>query len=89
MSADMGRVDGLHPGGVLLAEVFEQLQPGAHLQHLRRRDPRLGQPAVGQQLPQQLGVGPVGLRPTLRSTRSGGIGGSATCASTPRAAGAA
>ena len=44
-------VDALHPGGVLLTQVAEQLQPGAHLQHLLRRDPRFRQPAAGEQFP--------------------------------------
>ena len=44
------RVDALHPAGVLLAQVLEQLQPGAHLQHVRRRNPRFGQPPVGEQI---------------------------------------
>jgi hypothetical protein len=59
---------------VLLAQVLEQLQPGAHLQHVRRRDPRLGQPPVGEQLAQQSGVGAVGLGPPFRSARGRGVG---------------
>jgi hypothetical protein len=68
------RVDALHPGGVLLAQVLEQLQPGAHLQHLLGRDPRLGQSTAGEQIPQQPGVGAVGLRPPLRAAGGRGIG---------------
>jgi hypothetical protein len=68
------RVQPLDPGGVLLAQVLEQLQPGAHLQHLLRRNPRLGQPAVGEQVPQQPGVGAVGLGPPFRPARGRGVG---------------
>jgi hypothetical protein len=34
----------LHPPSVLVAQVFEQLELGADLQAVPRRDPRLGQP---------------------------------------------
>ncbi len=67
-------MDALHPGGVLLAQVLEQLQPGAHLQHLLGRDPRLGQPPAGEQLAQMPGVGAVGLGPPLRPARGRGLG---------------
>lgn len=52
-----GGVDALNPGGVLVAQVLVQLQHRAHLPDLLGWNPRLGQPASGQQLPQQLGVG--------------------------------
>jgi hypothetical protein len=62
------------PGGVLLAQVAEQLQPGTHLQHLLRRNPRLRQPPGRQQLAQMPGVGAVTLRTTLRPAGGRGVG---------------
>jgi len=41
---------------------------------LRRWDPRLRQAALFQQLPQQLGIGPVGLGPPLGATQGRGLG---------------
>jgi hypothetical protein len=55
------RVDALHPGSVLTAQVVVQLQQRPALQHPRRRHPALRQPALGQQLPQVPGVGLVRL----------------------------
>jgi hypothetical protein len=76
-------VNALHPGGVLLAQVPEQLQPGAHLQHLFRRDPRLRQPPAGKQLVQVPSVGAVGLRAPFGPRAAAVSAGSARCASTP------
>ena len=67
-------VDALHPAGVLIPQILEQLQQTPYLQHLLRCDPRLGQPPRGQQLAQLPGVGPVGLGPPLRSTCRRGLG---------------
>ncbi len=76
-------MNALHPGGVLLAQVPEQLQPGAHLQHLFRRDPRLRQPPAGKQLVQVPSVGAVGLRAPFGPRAAAVSAGSARCASTP------
>jgi hypothetical protein len=59
------RVDPLHPGGVLVTQVLEQLQHRPHLERVLRRDPRFGQPALGQQVAQRAGVYPVALRAAL------------------------
>jgi len=42
---------------VLAAQIMAGLQQRPALQDLRRRDPALRQPAIGQQLPQVPGVG--------------------------------
>jgi hypothetical protein len=46
------RVDPLHPGGVLAAQVVVGLQQRPALQDPRRRDPALRKPVLAQQLPQ-------------------------------------
>jgi hypothetical protein len=67
------RVDPLHPGGVLGPQVVIQLQQRPALQDVRRRDPALRQPALGQQLPQVPGVGLVGLGVPLAAPGERGI----------------
>jgi hypothetical protein len=68
------RVDALQPGRVLAAQVVIQLQQRPALQDAGRRDPAFGQPALGQQLPQVPGVGPVGLGAPLAAPGGGRIG---------------
>ncbi len=68
------RVDALHPGGVLAAQVIVGLQQRPGFQDLPGRDPALGQPALGQQLPQVPGVGLVGLGVPLAAAGERGIG---------------
>ena len=68
------RVDALHPGGVLAAQIVVGLQQRPAFQDLLRRDPALGQPAIGQQLPQVPGVGLVGLGVPLAAAGEGGVG---------------
>jgi hypothetical protein len=68
------RVDALGPGGVLDPKVAVQLQRRPALQHMARRDPALGQPPVGKQLPQVPRVGPVCLRVPLPTAQRGGVG---------------
>ena len=68
------RVHALHPRGVLGAQVVIALQQRPALQHLRRRDPALRQPALGQQVTQQPRVRPVGLGPLLAAACRRGIG---------------
>jgi hypothetical protein len=50
--AEEHRVDALHPGGVLGAQVVVGLRQSPAVQDAGRRDPALRQPALGQQLPQ-------------------------------------
>ena len=80
------RVDALHPGGVLGPQVVVGLQQRPALQDVRRRDPALGQPPVGQQLPQVPRVGLVGLGVPLAAPSAAVSAGSPTCAATPAAA---
>ena len=68
------RVDPLHPGGVLAAQVMVGLQQRPGFQDLPGRDPALGQPALGQQLPQVPGVGLVGLGVPLAAAGERGVG---------------
>ena len=56
---------------MLAAQVVVGLQQRPALQDLRRRDPALRQPAVGQQLPQVPGVG---LGVPLAAAGEGGVG---------------
>jgi hypothetical protein len=65
------RVDALRPGGVLAAQVVSGLQQRPALQDLRRRDPALRQPALGQQLLRASPPGPGDARslPRTDSTR--------------------
>jgi hypothetical protein len=63
----------LRLGGVLAAHVVVGLQQRPVFQDLRRRDPALWQPALGQQPPQVRGVGFVGLGVPLAATGSGGV----------------
>src|SRR5436305_508894 len=60
-------VQALDPAGVLVAQIFEQLEQRAQLGDLLGRDPRLRQSPTGQQVPQVSGVEPVGLRAALRA----------------------
>jgi len=68
------RMRALHPGGVLGAQVVIQLQQRPALQDVLRRDPALGQPALGQQVPHQPRIGPVGLGPLLAAAGRRGVG---------------
>jgi hypothetical protein len=58
----------LRLGGVLAAQVMIGLQERPAFQDLRRRDPALREPAIGQQLPQVPGVGLVSLGTPLAAT---------------------
>jgi hypothetical protein len=57
---------------VLAAQIVVGLQQRPALQDLRRRDPALRQPTVGQQLPQVPGVGLAGLGVPLAAAGEGG-----------------
>jgi hypothetical protein len=67
-------VQPLLPGGALIDQGLAQPHQHPQLQQVRRWDPRLRQAALFQQLPQQLGVGPVGLGPPLGATQGRGLG---------------
>jgi hypothetical protein len=67
------RVDALHPGGVLGAQVVVGLQQRPAVQDAGRRDPALRQPALGQQLPQVPRVGLVGLGVPLAAASRRGV----------------
>ena len=62
-------VDPLHPRRALIDQRLVQPHPFPPLQHDRRRDPRLRQPAVLQQLAQQPTVAAIGLGAPLATTR--------------------
>jgi len=71
------RTHPLHPVGALVDQVLIEPHLGPHLGHLRRGNPRLGQPAILEELTQVLRVQPVGLGvPLLAPGRRGlaGIG---------------
>jgi hypothetical protein len=59
---------------VLAAQIMVGLQQRPVLQDLRRRDPALRQPALGQQRPEVPGVGFVGLGVPLAAAGGGGVG---------------
>jgi hypothetical protein len=65
------RVDPLHPGGVLAAQVMISLQQRSVLQDVPGRDPALRQPALGQQRPEMPGVG---LGPPFPAAGGSGVG---------------
>jgi hypothetical protein len=67
------RVDALHPGGVLGAQVVVGLQQRPAVQDAGRRDPALRQLALGQQLPQVARVGLVRLGVPLAAPGEGGV----------------
>jgi hypothetical protein len=66
-----GGLDPLEPRRALLVEILIQPHPGPGLEHVRRRDPRLGQVVLAEQLPQVAGVGPVGLGAALGTSLGG------------------
>ena len=66
-------MDALHPGGVLGPQIVVGLQQRPAFQDEGRRDPALGQPALGQQFPQVPRVGLVGLGVPLAAPGEGGI----------------
>jgi hypothetical protein len=51
------------PAGALLEEVLVEPDRGAGLQHMRRGNPRLRYPPVGQQLPKVAGISPMVSQP--------------------------
>ena len=67
------RVDPLHPGGVLGAQVVIQLEQRPAFQDMPRRDPAFRQPPVGQQHPQVPRIGAVGLGVPLAAPQRGGV----------------
>jgi hypothetical protein len=68
------RVDALLPLGALVDQGLAQPHQLTQVQDVRRRDPRLRQPILLQQLPQVAGIGPVGLGATLAAPQRGGVG---------------
>jgi hypothetical protein len=71
---EQDRVDALHPGGVLAAQIMVGLQRRPAFQDVTGRDPALRQPALGQQHPQVPAVGLVGLGVPLAPAGERGIG---------------
>jgi hypothetical protein len=67
------RVDALHPGRMLAAQVMVGLQHRPAFQDVPGRDPVLRQPALGQQYPQVPAVGLVGLGVPLAAAGERGI----------------
>ena len=67
------RVDPLHPGGVLAAQVMVGLQQRAAFQDAAGRDPALRQPPLGQQQPQVPAVGLIGLGVPLAAAGERGV----------------
>ena len=68
------RVDPLHPGRVLAAQVVVGLQQRPAFQDAAGRDPALRQPPLGQQHPQVPAVGLVGLGVPLAAAGERGVG---------------
>ena len=62
------------PGGTLVEQRLARAHERAQLEDVRRRDPRLRQSPLEQQLEQQVAVGIVGLRPPLASPLAGRLG---------------
>jgi hypothetical protein len=78
------RVDAAEPSGVLLAQILEQLQPGAHLQHVRRRDPRSRAAARRRAARAAVGASARSVLARRFGPRAAAVSaGSARCASTP------
>jgi hypothetical protein len=71
---EQDRVDALHPGRVLAAQIMAGLQQRPAFQDVPGRDPALRQPALGQQHPQMPRVGLVGLGVPLAAAGERGIG---------------
>jgi len=71
---EQGGVDALLPGGALVDQGLAQPHGGAQVQDPGGRDPGAGQPVLFQQLPQQPGVGAVGLGPALGAAQAAGLG---------------
>jgi len=80
---EQGGPDALHPPSALVGQGLVQPHPGSDLEHVVRGDPRLGQPAHRQQLPQEPGVGAVGLGPLLTAALLGRVGRLGQMASAP------
>jgi hypothetical protein len=59
----------LHPSGALIEQVFVEPHRRSSLKHVRRRDPRLGQATVQQELAEVTGVGSVRLGPLLLASQ--------------------
>jgi hypothetical protein len=70
---EQGGVDALLPSGALVDQPLAQPHGGAQVQN-PGGDPGAGQPALLQQLPQQPGVGAVGLGPPLGAAQAAGLG---------------
>lgn len=64
----------LLPLAALIDERVTQTNPGAQLEQMVGRDPRLGQPADHQQLAQMARVGAIGLGALLVAAPCGGLG---------------
>ena len=69
------RVHPLLPLGPLMGEQMPGPDPGAQIENVRRRDPRLREAPDQKQLPQMPGVGPVGLRTLLLALQRGRLRG--------------
>src|SRR5262245_36638626 len=67
------RLDAMLPGGALVEQGLAQPDQSAQLLDVRGWDPGLRRAARLQQLPQQAGIGPVGLGATLTATQSAGV----------------
>jgi hypothetical protein len=68
---------GMHallPGPPLVHQRVVQPAQAADLGHVRRRDPRFGEPALQEQGAQQPGIGAVGLGAFLRAPLHGDLG---------------
>ncbi len=61
----------LQPTGSFIDQVFVEADQYSGVEDLGWRDPRLGDPAVDQQLAQVASVSPVGLSPALPPSQSG------------------
>ena len=62
---EQGGVHPLQPAGPLVDEVLVEPDKHTGVEHVGRRDPRIGHPPIDEQLAQVAGVGPISLGPTL------------------------
>jgi hypothetical protein len=67
-------MDALLPGGALVDQGLVQPDLGASLEHVRRRDPRLGQPTPHEQVAEVASVSPVGLGVAFVAPQRAGVG---------------
>ena len=71
---EQGGPDALHPAPALVGQGLVEPHPGPDFEYVVRGDPGLGQLAAVQQIPQEAGIGPVGLGSLLAAALLSGVG---------------